>query len=152
MNKEKKFWTIIVLLMVVSVIVHASISGMGKGYASELDGDWQVATASDYVAGVATFSWSQTIGIWLAAIFTLSIFSFLYKDNPFYKFAESVVIGVSAAYWMVIGFWSTFVPNMMGKLTPGVVRDLTWIPSIDRDAPVFDTAEFANIRRVGFVD
>ena len=28
------------------------------------------------------FSLSRTIGIWVAAFFTLFIFSFLYKDNP----------------------------------------------------------------------
>lgn len=68
------------------------------------------------------FSWSRTLGIWVAAFFTLAIFSFLYKDNPFYKFAESVVVGVSAAYWMVVAFWSTIVPNLLGKLVPGVVK------------------------------
>ena len=64
------------------------------------------------------FSLSRTIGIWVAAFFTLFIFSFLYRDNPFYKIAESVVVGVSAAYWMVVGFWTTIVPNLLGKLAP----------------------------------
>jgi hypothetical protein len=40
----------------------------------------------------------EIIGIWIAAGLTLMIFSFLYKDNPFYKFAEHVYVGVSAAY------------------------------------------------------
>ena len=31
------------------------------------------------------------MGVWAAAIFTLCIFSFLYRDNAFYKFAEAVV-------------------------------------------------------------
>jgi len=46
------------------------------------------------------------IGRWVAAILTLCIFSFLYKDNPFYKFAEHLFTGVSAAYWMSVAFWS----------------------------------------------
>ena len=33
-----------------------------------------------------------------AAFLTLSIMSFLYKDNPFYKFAEHLFVGVSAAF------------------------------------------------------
>ena len=53
----------------------------------------------------------KTIGIWCAAFMTLGILSFLYKDNPFYKVCESILIGVSAAYWMVNGFWSTLVPK-----------------------------------------
>ncbi len=68
------------------------------------------------------FSLSRTIGIWVAAFFTLFIFSFLYRDNPFYKIAESVVVGVSAAYWMVVGFWTTIVPNLLGKLSPEWIK------------------------------
>lgn len=41
------------------------------------------------------------VGVWIAAFLTLSILSFLYKDNPFYKFAEHLFVGVSAAYGIV---------------------------------------------------
>jgi len=79
------------------------------------------------------FSWSRTIGIWVAAFFTLFILSFLYKDNPLYKIAESVVVGVSAGYWMVVAFWTTIVPNLLGKLSPGWIK--SWaMPGLDTDA------------------
>jgi len=65
----------------------------------------------------------RTIGVWIAAFFTLAIFSFLYRDNPLYKIAEAVVVGVSAAYWMVVGFWDVIVPNLVGKLFPMVVKN-----------------------------
>ena len=39
--------------------------------------------------------------MWVGALLTLMILSFLYRDNPFYRFAESLFVGVSAAYWMV---------------------------------------------------
>ncbi len=55
-----------------------------------------------------------------AAFLTLSIFSFLYKDNPYYKFAEHLFVGVSAAYWMCVGFWSTFVGNFIPKVSEGL--------------------------------
>ena len=42
------------------------------------------------------------IGVWVAALLTLAIFSFLFKDNPLYKFAEHLFVGVSAGYWLVI--------------------------------------------------
>lgn len=80
------------------------------------------ATPAEYEAGLAEFSWPRTIGIWVAAFFTLAILSFLYRDNPLYKFAESVVVGVSAAYWMVIGFWTVLVPNLGGALVPAAVQ------------------------------
>ncbi|MBN2380926.1 hypothetical protein JXM67_14100 [candidate division WOR-3 bacterium] len=41
------------------------------------------------------------LGIWIAATLTIAIFSFLYRDNPLYKFAEHLYVGVSAAYWVV---------------------------------------------------
>lgn len=56
--------------------------------------------------------------LWVGALLTLMIFSFLYKDNPFYKFAEHLFVGVSAAYWMVQGFWQQIVPNLLAKLFP----------------------------------
>ena len=50
--------------------------------------------------------------------FTLAIFSFLYKDNPFYKIAEHAYIGISAGYWLSIGFWTIIQPNLLGRLWP----------------------------------
>ena len=35
---------------------------------------------------------STMIGAWIAVFLTLSIFSYLYKDNPFYKIAEHVFV------------------------------------------------------------
>ncbi len=62
-------------------------------------------------------------GIWVASFLTLAIFSFLYDDNPLYKFAEHLFVGVSAAYWMVIGIWQTLMPNLIGRLFPEWVAD-----------------------------
>ena len=59
--------------------------------------------------------------LWVSAGMTLGIFSFLVGDNPYYKFTESLFVGVSAAYWMVQGLWTTIVPNLLGKLLPGFV-------------------------------
>lgn len=79
-------------------------------------------------------SWRDTIGIWVAALCTLAILSFLWGDNPVYKLAESVLVGVSAAYWMVVGFWSTLVPNLFKALVPDLMR--AWaLPAIPADTP-----------------
>ena len=58
----------------------------------------------------------DTIGIWVAAFLTLCIFSFLYKDNPFYKLAEHIFIGVSAGYWACIYYHQTIAPKMITPL------------------------------------
>lgn len=58
-----------------------------------------------------TFIWT-TVG----AILTLSIYSFLYKDNPFYKFAEHLVVGVSAGYYLVIYYFNFIHPNVFSPV------------------------------------
>lgn len=55
-----------------------------------------------------------------AAILTIAIFSFLWKDNPLYRFAEHLVVGVSAGYWIVI-LWQT---SLISKLVLPVRRVL----------------------------
>jgi hypothetical protein len=56
-------------------------------------------------------------GVWIAALLTLFIFSFLYRDNPFYKFAEHLFVGVSAGYYIVLNFWTVIVPNLLDPLS-----------------------------------
>ncbi len=58
----------------------------------------------------------ETIGIWIAAFLTLCILSFLYRDNPFYKFAEHLFIGVSAAYWAAYYYHNILLPNLVQPL------------------------------------
>jgi hypothetical protein len=70
----------------------------------------------------ASLSWPRTIGLWLAAMFTLFILSFLVGDNPAYKFAEAMVVGTSAGYVMVIGIWDVFVPDLLANLFPETIK------------------------------
>lgn len=65
---------------------------------------------------------STSLEVWIGAALTLMVLSFLWRDNPFYKFAEHLFVGVSAGYWMVMGFWSTLWPNAIVKLAPQAVR------------------------------
>ncbi|MFO7653118.1 MAG: hypothetical protein R6X25_04775 [Candidatus Krumholzibacteriia bacterium] len=60
--------------------------------------------------------------VWVAALLTLMVFSFLWRDNPLYKLAEHIFVGVSAAYWMVVGFWTTLWPNAVVELFPEAAR------------------------------
>ena len=61
-------------------------------------------------------SFSTILGAWIAAFLTLGIFSYLYRDNPFYKIAEHVFVGVSAAYWAATFYWTQIYPNLFGRL------------------------------------
>jgi hypothetical protein len=48
-------------------------------------------------SGTLTADWNG-FGIIVAAGLTLALYSFLYKDNPLFKFAENIFVGVAAAY------------------------------------------------------
>ena len=63
----------------------------------------------------------EIISAWIYVLMTLCIFSFLYKDNPFYKAAEHLFVGISAGYVAVISFWQQVQPNLFGRLWPSRV-------------------------------
>jgi len=63
---------------------------------------------------------STTLGVWIAAFLTLGIMSFLYKDNPIYKFCEAVFVGVSAGYWFVVESINVFLPRVWDNLAIAV--------------------------------
>ncbi len=69
-------------------------------------------------------TWGTMLGLWFGAFLSLCIFSFLYKDNPFYKLAEHIFVGVSAGYWMCTGYWQVIKPNLIGRLEQGDWRYL----------------------------
>lgn len=54
---------------------------------------------------------SEIIGIWLATYFTLAILSFLYKDNPLFKVAESIFVGATYGYSITIVFFLYLKPK-----------------------------------------
>ncbi|MDP8221668.1 MAG: hypothetical protein P9X26_09990 [Candidatus Stygibacter frigidus] len=58
-------------------------------------------------------SFFETLGVWLGALMTFAIFSFLYKDNPFYKVAEQIFVGLSAGYWFVYTIYNIVLPNLI---------------------------------------
>ncbi|MEA2031286.1 MAG: hypothetical protein U9N55_06805 [candidate division Zixibacteria bacterium] len=66
---------------------------------------------------------------WLVALFTLALFSFLYKDNPVYKLAEHIFAGLTAGYQVGL-VWDTVV---LQKLWDPMIYDSKWwlfIPGI----------------------
>lgn len=55
----------------------------------------------------------------VSGFLTLFIFSFLYKDNPFYKFAEHLVVGVSAGYFTMILLVTSLWPKLVDSIAAG---------------------------------
>ncbi|MCG3127784.1 MAG: hypothetical protein CHACPFDD_02656 [Phycisphaerae bacterium] len=162
MKTERTIWSVILLAAVLWVGFRAVSGPPGTGYWGEMgkvyaepkpDGslatvslrDYRSAEAAEASAAArenraarplrATFNLPRTVGMWMAACFTLALLSFLYRDNPIYKVAESAFVGISAAYWMVVGIWTTLIPNLFGKLFPRLVKQ-TILPGLDLDAAV----------------
>ena len=59
------------------------------------------------------------IGIWVAAFFTLAIYSFLYKENPLYRLAEHLVVGISLGYGIAITYTNVIKPRLLDPLLTG---------------------------------
>ena len=138
MTGQTRVWLIVFLVGGLALAGRAVFSthGLGREYVRAVptaNGQWNQydgATYGEYLKAerdqpgqqTVQLSVQRTIGLWVAAFLTLAVFSFLYADNPFYKIAESVLVGVSAAYWMVVAFWDIIVPNLLGKIWPDMVK------------------------------
>ncbi len=72
------------------------------------------------------------IGTWIAAGLTIAIFSFLYKDNPLYKFAEHLYVGVSAGFGVIYVWAFDLKPMLIDRFISehGVERWILLVPAI----------------------
>jgi hypothetical protein len=69
---------------------------------------------------------ADAVGVWVGALLTLALFSFLYKDNPVYKLAEHIFVGVSAGYGVAVVWHTSIVADLYTRLRePG--KDHNWL-------------------------
>ncbi|MBX2802369.1 MAG: hypothetical protein KTR31_32115 [Myxococcales bacterium] len=61
----------------------------------------------------------QLVGAWISIFLTLCIFSYLYDDNPIYKLAEHLFLGVSIGIAVTEQYWGTIHPNLVERLLGG---------------------------------
>lgn len=161
MNRETTIWTILFVCGAAFLAYQTATSkrGVGQQYVVPVEVVGRVDAATGKVVPItdegsadatsvrlairydkadrdnpkAVWSWSRTLGTWVAALLTLCIFSYLYRDNVFYKLAESIVVGVSAGYWAVLYSWEVIVAKVLVKLAPDVAR-YAFIPDTPLDA------------------
>jgi hypothetical protein len=143
-KRENVIWTVLFLAGGLFLLGRGLFSehGLGRIYVktvrvdpeSQTDMRTKIDEARPSEAG-ARVSVSRTVGLWVAAFFTLAVLSFLYRDNVFYKIAESVMVGVSAAWFMVsAGFWEAIVPKLLANLMPATTR--AWaLPDLAQKEP-----------------
>jgi len=53
------------------------------------------------------------IGVWLAAVLSLCVFSFLIRDNFFYRLTEAIFVGGSVGIGIVLTYWNGFHPKLV---------------------------------------
>jgi hypothetical protein len=69
----------------------------------------------------------DTIGIWVAALLTFAIFTFLYKDNPVYKFTEHLFLGTALGYGLGLYFWENIKPKVLDPIFfPPTPEERNW--------------------------
>ena len=61
-------------------------------------------------------------GAWVATGLSLFIYSFLYKDNPFFKLGEHIFVGASVGYLLVI----TYHEVLLKKLAVPLIEQHEW--------------------------
>jgi hypothetical protein len=54
--------------------------------------------------------------IWISALLSLAVFSFLYKDNPLYRFAEHLFVGVANGYAVTFYWHNILMPTLFDPL------------------------------------
>jgi hypothetical protein len=75
----------------------------------------------------------QVVGHWIGIFVTIAILSYLYADNPFYKLAEHLFVGISIGYVIVIQYFDVLRPNLIDRLmneSLGMSRLIYVIPLI----------------------
>jgi hypothetical protein len=72
------------------------------------------------------------IGTWIAATLTIAILSFLYRDNPLYRLAEHLYVGVSAGFWVIYTWAFDVKPMLVDRFVQetGVEKWILIIPAV----------------------
>ncbi len=60
----------------------------------------------------------EIIGVIIAGFLTLMMFSFIFKDNPFFKFGEHLYLGIAVGYYVNIQWFNYMRPNLVEKIIP----------------------------------
>jgi hypothetical protein len=69
---------------------------------------------------------SELAGLLLGFILTLFVYSYVWRDNPLYRLAVHLLVGVSAGYATVIVVQTVFVPIWVELRQPGLLS-VAWV-------------------------
>ena len=78
----------------------------------------------------------DSIGIIVAAGLTLIMYSFLYRDNPLFKIAENLYVGVSLGYATVMGWREALRPEVFDPLFRAPTSTVLYDTLLHRSVPI----------------
>ncbi len=62
---------------------------------------------------------SKDLWVWIGAILTIGVYSFLFKDNPFYRVLESLFVAILAGHSVVVSWFNFMKPTLVGRIAEG---------------------------------
>jgi len=110
-EKKNRTELIVAVLFAAAVIVYIALDCLRYGVKEGFDGFW------------------ERFGVGIGAICTLAVYSFLYRENPIYRFMEHILVGLSVGYMTAVVWTETMTPNWLDRLVgaDGRVPNLLWI-------------------------
>ncbi len=73
----------------------------------------------------------KLVGVWVAAILTLMVYSHLVKDNPLSRLAEHLFVGTAVGYASVLAYYNVLWPKLIQPLATDPENNLTLlIPAV----------------------
>jgi len=95
MSTEKLVFLIIAVLVVVYIAGDCIAYSLRQGF----DGFW------------------ERLGVGIGAICTIGVYSFLYRENPVYRFLEHILVGLSVGYATGVVWTNVLQPQWLDKMT-----------------------------------
>jgi hypothetical protein len=68
-----------------------------------------------------------TIGTWIGAFYIISVYSYLYKDNPLFRFAEVTMIGTAAGHLLVMSINSIIKIGWTGLVSGNYIYLIAFV-------------------------
>jgi hypothetical protein len=71
---------------------------------------------------------TSDIGIWVGALMTIAVFSYLFAENEIYKAVEHIYVGAAAGYTIVLGYNNVIIKGWQPIVQEGKLQIL--IPAV----------------------
>lgn len=68
---------------------------------------------------------SELIGIWVSALLTVMVLSYLLGDNPLYRLAEHLFVGTAVGYAVLVAYYSLLRPKLVLPLLQAPLENWT---------------------------